>query len=491
MLKEKIKSLASDTVTYGIFQTLGRFLTALLTPLYSNYLTPADNGVMAYVFSLLGLVQIIYAFGMEASFFRFYSQNDEALNKKVYTNSFILMTVIALFFTVFLLSFSHSISPKIIGEETPNAILIFQIACLIPLLDQLIVIPYGKLRMQRKIKKFAITRFCLILLAVILTSYFVMFTNLGLLGVFIANLISCIVGAIIFLPDILKMMDFKIDFLLLKEMFRFGFPTLPTGLSVLILQVADRPIMKLFITNAEIGIYQIISKLAIPMLLVVAVFDYAWKPFFLSHFKDSEAKKLFSRVLTYYILGASAIWILVSFFIDYVVRIPLWDGKYFIHPDYWNSLEIAILIMFGYLINGVTTNFAAVFHIDKKTKYLSLTIGVSAVVSIILNFILIPIFGSIGAAISLVVGYSMGAILTKVLHSKVDYKINYEWKRIIIIGFVSIFTVVVGRILGDSFDLTVAFFIKIGLLFIYLLLLKIFGFFTVGEIAQIKKIFKK
>jgi O-antigen/teichoic acid export membrane protein len=178
-------------------------------------------------------------------------------------------------------------------------------------------------------------------------------------------------------------------------------------------------------------------------------------------------------------------------FIDYVVRIPLWSGKYFIHPDYWDGMGIAIIIMLGYLINGITTNFAAVFHIEKKTKYLPLTIGVSAIASIILNFILIPIFGSWGAALALVFGYSMGAIFTKILHKKIDYKINYEWKRIAIIGFASVLTLFFGKFITNSFDLTVAFFIKIGILFCYLLLLKVFGFFTAGELSQIRKIFRR
>jgi len=490
MLKDKIKTLASDTLTYGVFQILGRFLTALLTPLYSNYLSPTDNGTVAYLFSILIFAQFIYIFGMESAFFRFYSQNDDAKNKKVFTTAFVLITSLGFLFTAIFLIFSNSFSEMIIGNDTPSALYIFQIVCFIPLLDGLISIPAGRLRMQRKIKKFATLHLIFVILAVGLTSYFIMFTSLGVLGVFAAQLIVCLFKVAVFLPDILRMLDLKLDFLLFKDMLKFGVPTLPANISAIALQVADRPIMKLFITNAEIGIYQIVAKLALPMLLLVTVFDYAWKPFFLNHFNDDDAKKLFSRVLTYYILVASVVWLFVSLFIDYIVRIPLWDGRYFIHPDYWGGIGIATLIMLGYLINGMTTNFAAVFHIEKKTKYLPITIGFSALASIILNFILVPIIGSIGAAISLVIGYSIGAILMKTLHSKVNYKINYEWKRIIIIGFASVLTLFCGKFVTINFDLTIAFFIKLSIMFGYLLLLKLLGFFTAGELTQLKKIFK-
>jgi O-antigen/teichoic acid export membrane protein len=249
--------------------------------------------------------------------------------------------------------------------------------------------------------------------------------------------------------------------------------------------------MRLFISNGDIGIYQINAKLAVPMLMLVSIFDSAWKPFFLSHFDDEDAKPLFSRVLTYYTLVASLLWLAVSLFIDYIVRIPLWNGKYFIHPNYWNGIGVVSLIMLGYLINGVTTNFAAVFHIEKKTKYLPMAIGISAVVSIVLNFILIPKMGASGGAYSLVIGYAIGAILMKILQKKVEYKIKYEWKRILIIAITSIIILIIGQIITIEVPLFSAFFIKIGLFVCYLFALKILGFFTKGEINMLKKVFRK
>ena len=492
MLKDKIKILASDTLTYGIFQTFSRFFTFLLTPLYSNYLTTQDNGIMAYIFSLIIFLQFTYAFGMEAAFFRFFNKNDEAKNKKVFSNAYIFIALVSSFFTLLILFFSEPIAKEMIGADVENSIYILQIACLIPFFDGLIAIPYGRLRMIREIKRFAITKFLLVLLSVLLTAYFVIFTNLGLIGVFIGTLISSTVGIIIFLPNILKMLDFNIDKKLFAEMFKFGLPTLPSNLSIIILQVADRPIMKMFISNAEIGIYQINAKLAVPMLMFVSVFDYAWKPFFLTNYNDDEAKKLFSRVLTYFLLVASLIFLVISLFIEYIVRIPLWSGRYFIHPDYWSGMSVVSIIMLGYLLNGVTTNFAAVFHIEKKTKYLPVAVGISAIISICMNFILIPLIGMYGAAISLLVGYFSGTIIMKYLHSKVDYKINYEWKRIIILIIVTTLLYIGNRILvGQNIGLELLFIIKIIIFLAYILLLRVFNFFTVGEIKQLKKIFGK
>jgi O-antigen/teichoic acid export membrane protein len=401
------------------------------------------------------------------------------------------MFILGTICTTLLIIFSAPLSNIVIGADFHNSIYIFQIIVFIPFFDELITIPLNKLRITQQVKKFAIVKLFSVILSVILCAFFLMTTNLGVLGVFLGQLIASFACFIYFLPSIIKNLDLNIDFKLFKEMLMFGLPTLPTSLSAIALQVADRPIMKLFVNNSDIGIYQINAKLAVPMLMFVTVFDYAWKPFYLSNFKDEDAKSLFSRILTYYIFAGSILFLLIVFFMNYIVRIPLWSGKTFIHSNYWSGLEIIGIIALGYLINGITTNFAAVFHIEKKTKYLPIAIGISAIISVLLNFILLPVIGAIGAAISLLIGYASGMVIMKVLQSKVSYKINYEWKRIFIILISSIIIFLIGNYLSLQFNLTIIFIIKIGLMFLYILLLKLFGFFTKGELAQIKRIFRK
>lgn len=147
--------------------------------------------------------------------------------------------------------------------------------------------------------------------------------------------------------------------------------------------------------------------------------------------------------------------------------------------------------MLGYLINGVTTNIASVFHIDKQTKYISLSVGLSAIVSIGLNFILLPLIGYVGAAVSLVCGYSIGMISMKYWTRKSFYKIEYEGNRLIIIAVTSGVIWLAGIFIASQFALLPALIIKLGLLVIYLISLKLLGFFTKGELDSIRKLRKR
>ncbi len=83
-MKSRIGSLASDTMIYGIFTILGRFITFMLTPLYTNYLTKQEVGDVTYIFSLIAFINIIYSFGMDSSFFRFYKSDNKEDSVKVF-----------------------------------------------------------------------------------------------------------------------------------------------------------------------------------------------------------------------------------------------------------------------------------------------------------------------------------------------------------------------------------------------------------------------
>ncbi|MGB9913715.1 MAG: hypothetical protein ACPLRO_10150, partial [Candidatus Kapaibacteriota bacterium] len=86
-MKSRILSLFGDTLIYGIFIIVGRFLTFLLTPFYTNFLTVEEVGDVGNFFALIAFVNVIYSFGMDAAFFRFYNKDNEAQGKMAFTYS--------------------------------------------------------------------------------------------------------------------------------------------------------------------------------------------------------------------------------------------------------------------------------------------------------------------------------------------------------------------------------------------------------------------
>ncbi len=482
MIIKKLIALGTDTIIYGIFTIVGRFLSFLLYPLYTNFVPKNEIGEIANIFSIIAFINIIYTFGMESAFFRFYKENDP---KIVYTHSFLTIAIVSGFLSSILLFNSSNLSFLLTGQ-TINVETI-TLACLVPFFDSLLIIPYAQLRMERKAFHFALTRFIIVLTAVLLNVLFVAYFNYGTYGIFLAQLISSVLGLIILSPNLLNNIRFKLDQNLFKSMLRFGIPTIPASLSAIALQVADKPIMRAIAGAEQLGLYAVNYKLGIIMMLLVSVFEYAWKPFYLSNYKDKDANELFARILTYFTIISAILFLTISIFINYIVQIPFIGGK-LINPAYWQGLGIVPIILAGYYFNGVFNNFAAGIHIAKKTKYLPIAVGIAGLVNIALNFLLIPIFGIWGAAWATFFAYLISALIIYYFSNKY-YPIKYEFKRLGIVICSVILIYFIDQQLINLFPENYIIFMKIALIIFFFFLLLILKFFDNKELNYLRKIF--
>lgn len=485
-MKSRILSLAKDTLIYGVFILIGRFLTFLLTPFYTNYLTVEEVGDIGNIFSLIAFANVLYSFGMDAAYFRYYSCSDIEQSRSAFTNAYLGIVLISLISTIFLFAFKSQIIPLLSNLSNANTLANF--AFLIPLTDTLMVIPYAYLRIRRRALTFSLLRFILIVIAVGLNIYFIVIIKTGIIGVFWAQLIANLIGIIIFLPMISKHLTFWVNLDLLKKMLKFGLPTIPATFSGIMLQVVDRPILKYLTNSYEVGMYMVNYRLAIPMMLFIAMYDYAWRPFYLSHYESKDAKELFSRIFTYFIIASAFVFLISSLYIDFLVRLPFFGGR-FIEPKYWSGMDIIPIVMLGYFFNGIYINFTAGINIQKVTKYLPISIVIAAIVNIIANFLLIPFFGFRGSAWATLIAYFVSASVVYYFSQKV-YPIRYNWKKIVIIFSLMLIVYFISTQLTLSTKLLDSFLIRTFSLVAFVLLLLFTKVVDYMELKRIREVFK-
>lgn len=113
----------------------------------------------------------------------------------------------------------------------------------------------------------------------------------------------------------------------------------------------------------------------------------------------------------------------------YVVQLPFIGGR-FINPQYWSGLNIVPIVMLAYFFNGVFINMSAGLHITMKTMWLPLSIGVAAVLNVVVTYTLVPTMGIDGAAWAKVVAYAGSVVVIAVLLRKV-YPMKYDTTRIV------------------------------------------------------------
>ncbi len=481
----QLKRLGSETAIYGTSTIVGRFLNFLLVPFYTNVLHPGEYGIVTYVYSIIAFVNVIYAYGMESAYFKYASTKELGSKEQNFSTSFLTLVSSSLVFSALLLVFHNALQNSLRLPADEGAVIYYSIGML--LFDTMSIIPFAALRMEHRAKEFAALKVLNIVINVAMNIILLVGYHSGVIGIFISGFVASSATFLVLLPAIRRNLEIGIQRPLLRSLLTFGLPSIPAGLSAMAVQVIDRPILRALTDDATVGIYQANYRLGIFMMLIVQMYDYAWRPFFFSVAQESNAKEIFSRVLTYLILGMSVVFLALTLFIADIVKISIF-GRHLIHPSYWSGLPLVPIVLLGYLFLGIYTNVAAGIYIQKKTGYLPFITLVGALVNIVANYMLIPSMGMIGAAWATFWAY-FGMAVAAYIVGRIVYPIDYEWGRILKIVLALVIVIAIYHVavlnLGGAWLGIIA---KLGVLVLFFLLMWMMKFFRGNEIKFIRSL---
>jgi O-antigen/teichoic acid export membrane protein len=303
---------------------------------------------------------------------------------------------------------------------------------------------------------------------------------MGIYGVLLSNFIVSGSLFLLTLPAILKRIKSStISVLAWKKMMRFGLPFLPSGIFAMIMELADRYILKEMTDLTTVGIYSAGYKLGMLMMLIVMGFNMGWQPFFLKSGSTTEQKPLFSRITTYVLAILGFIWIILLVWVDDIVRIQL--GNITVYGvAYWASTNIVPWVALGYVFHGLyLLQLPGIFN-QEKSIWVAITRAIGALSNVGLNIYLIPYYGAIGAAIATCISFMVMAVILFSVNRTI-YPIDYEWSRLLKIAILMI-TVYLLHVVS-SHDL----FVKVMLTLFYPVGLTMVGFFNYSEREWIRR----
>lgn len=473
---EKLKSLSKDTLIYGVNTIVGRFLGFFLVPFYTNKFLPEEYGIITVLYSYIAILNVFFSAGLESGFMKFYSTQEIGTKKQNFSNPFFLILLNS-FFLSLLIYFSAPNLTGIFQVDVKYSYLI-KYSAVILFFDTVVLIPFALLRLTNKAASFAGIKISNIVINVFLNIILISVFKFGIEAVFISNLVSSFVTLIFLMPLILKNFSFGFNRDLLKELLKFSIPYIPAGISANLIQIIDRPILKYLTDDKTVGIYTANYKLGIFMMLVVSMFEFAWRPFFLNNAKDPEAKQIFSKVMTMFIFFAGLIFLVISFFISGIVKMNLPFNINLIGRSYWEGLNIVPVILFSYIFYGIYINLMAGVQIQKKTKYLPLITGAAAAVNVISNFILIPEFSYMGAAISTLISYFVMMAGIYMISQKY-FRIEYEFRKIGLLFAILIVLTLFSYIYEGNIT------VKISLIFIFIFIMHFLKIFNLASLRKL------
>ena len=424
---DKIKKLSKDTLVYGVSTMVSRFLNFILVPFYTNFIPPSEYGIIANIFAYIAILNVLFSIGMESGYFKFASTLEVGSKKQNFSLPFFSVFINSLILSSIIFVFPGAFKPIFgVGE---GYLVLVQYTALILFFDAIALVPFAYLRLNNKAKIFAAFKIINVVINVSMNLILIIGFNMGIEAILISNVVASAATVVLLLPIILKNIEFSFNKELLSELLRFSLPYIPAGISSNIIQVIDRPIL-LYLTNDETaGIYTANYKLGIIMMLFVTVFDFAWRPFFLNHAKEPDAKKIFAKVMTLFVAVGSFVTLTTSVFLPEIVKI--------FGASYRSGFEIVPLILLAYIFNGIYVNLMPGIYFEKKTKYLPIITGGAALLNVLVNISLIPVMGMMGAAIATLVSYVSMAVGLFFVAQRF-YPIRYEYGKIVML-FISLF----------------------------------------------------
>jgi len=488
---DKILRLGKETAIYGLSTVVGRLLNFLIVPFYANVLLPAENGVISNIYAYIAFAYVIFCYGMEPAYMRFVSSLELGDKKQNFSVPFISLSITSVFLSL-VIHLNSAAFASLLGID-PSQHYFIRYAGWILCLDALAVIPFASLRMEQKAKRFAALKIFNIAINLLLNLGLILGFGMHAEGVFLANLLASGLTLLAMIGMVLRQLTFRFPARLYKEILKFGLPYIPAGLAGIAMQVIDRPIVKALTNDTTLGIYQLNYRLGIFMMLIVGMFDYAWRPFFLNHAKDADAKQLFAKVFTYFILGAMSIFLVISLFIEDIVRMKFF-GKQFFPPIYWQGVEIVPWVLLAYVFTGAYVVFVVGVYLEKKTKYLPFVTGAGALLNVGANLFLIPKIGILGAALSTLFSYIVMAV-GMYFASQRFYRVDYEWNKVMKIAGSAAIMFIIYRLLNLQPLDSIGILIKLALLITFgtaLIFLKVIDAREIAEVkAMIKRLFSR
>ncbi|RRQ49985.1 polysaccharide biosynthesis protein [Maribacter algicola] len=482
-----LKKLFKQTAIYGLATVLPRMLSFLLVPIYTSVMSPGTYGEVTLIFTWFAIFNIFLAYGMETAFFRFYKDSEN--KKKVVSTSLLSLGVSSFIFLLIGLLFKSALATALnIEPRYMNFVLSILV------LDALVIVPFAWLRANEKPMRYAIVKTINVALNLGLNLFFLILLpslaaesgegvfnklfvpDFEISYILISNVIASAATLLLMLKIYLRR-PYVFDMDLWKRMIAYAMPVMIAGIAFTINEVFDKYLLSELlppdIAKSEMGKYAACYKLALFMTLFATAFRMGIEPFFFSHSDTKNPQKAYAQITNYFVVLGSIILLAVVVFADVLKQLFVLDSSY------WDAMSVVPIIILASFFLGIYHNLSVWYKVTDRTKFGAYISMIGAVLTIIINVVLIQYFSYVASAIATLVAYGTMMLLS-FYFGRMYYPIPYNFRKIIFyLGISILFSIISFYIFERNL------FVGIPLLLIFL------GLVYKLEIDNLKKVFVK
>lgn len=476
----RIKSLAGQSIIYGLGGILPKIIGFLLIPLYTQFLSPADYGILALITSIGAVLSILYELGISGAVTRFYYDYlDKPDEMRAYIATiWVFLTGFAFAFSL-LLTWQGDVLFSLLFKETPFYPYGLYIVWL-SFFATADVIPLMLFRVREQATVYVVYTVSRFLISTVAIIYFVAYLQRGavgsLEGQFLANLIYFIPFTWVTLRSAMPVLRRRF----IKMTLRFSLPLVPHQLSGWALSISDRILLERYVSLDQLGLYSLGYRLAMVLDIILTSINMAWAPFFYrTASTEEDAPHTIARITTYFTILMLSLSLPVALLAKDILVIMS-------NPAFHDAYQVVPVVVLAFIAHGFYYMLVNQLFYAKKTRNLPIYTIVAASINIGLNLLTLSQFGIMAAAWNTVVGYAVLAFLVY-FESRQVYPVPYEFRRIgiALLAFGLTFLISNQITIPNPYLDIIARTLAMLVFPIFLLL---FRFFTPQEISGIKSL---
>jgi O-antigen/teichoic acid export membrane protein len=484
--------LLKDSTIYGGGRMLQKFLTALMLPLFTAFLTKADYGIVGMVVTVTTFLDVFVTLGFDVAFTRFYfDDKDPAHRRDVITHVFYVKCLYPALLLGGLIALMPWISSAIMGGD--GYTIYFDIGVATLFFTNLSDLPFTLMRLEHRPWTFTSFTVARVLIQVPMAVVFLAVFDWGPAGYLGANLVTAVILNIAALPFYAPRLRFLWDRPLMRSMLAFAIPAMFTAISFFFLKLSDRFFLLNYQGIAVVGLYTVATSLSQPLYIVGMAFRMAWPQWHYAKLNEPEKHKhMVSRSSTYFMAFNGALLVLIGFYLPLVIHVLL-------NEDFWSVGPTTFVLTLSVALYNLYFIFWIGANVAKKNRLIPVITIVASAVNIGLNFLLVPQYGMWAAAWTHTLGFGILAVLVYFVSNRY-YPIPYEWRRLVIVALATALTLGAGWAIGWAMgvrvdeplaDLIVGSLAMTPALLVFPLVLWATRFFTASERARIARLMRR
>lgn len=448
------KNFLRKLVGFSFGPIVGAIISFITVPITTFFVSPEIYG-KASMFTLFQVMIVTFLYlGFDQAYTREYHESTKKEN--LLKNSMVIPLFLSFIIFILVCLNTDFFSSILFGSDHYTLTTIFFGFSFIALTIERFVLL--SIRMEEKALEYSLVNIIIKFNILLLTVILLVFVTKEFLSIVYANAIGQILGdlyLIIRYNKYLNYKNFELDKKLIIKLFRFGFPLILAASIVTLLNTLDRISLRIWSNFNEIGIFTTALKISSVFTIIQAAFTSFWVPTAYRWFTEKKEIRYFQIVSDVLLLTFSILFIGILILKDYIVLL--------LSSDYSSTSFILGLLCLQPIMYTLseTTTLGIVFS---KKSYLNIYVSILSIIpNILLNFLLVPNYGAVGAAAA--TGFSY--ICFFFLRSYYSYK---YWKGFALKKHVIISLLMFTAAILNAFNFKNIILINLGILVIILII---------------------